>query len=440
MMEIKIDKTTRMVNLAKTVIGNDAENLQETLVFKFINDFVDGQARLEYMIDGEKYYIPLTKDGKSYTLPVKNVLTKEGKIQMQLVITEGINEEDIPVFKSNVFYLYCNQSINAVDEAPSSYELWIEQANAKLNLMDEALTEVDNLDIDVSKTGNTATIEITNKNGVAKSVQIIDGTDGKDGVDGKDGKDGVNGKDGVDGKDGINGTDGISPTATISKSGNTATITITDKNGTTTATVSDGTNGTNGTNGRDGYVQYTAGENITIENNVISATAGVTPVDFGGYIFRDFPIGDSQALDVTIGSLFPQQIDTINEFLNECKQKNKMPAFVIAHSFVAFPYSGGLSGTYIKFKGSYILGDRLSNQTSNSLLNYASTFSIRISYRITDGTIAMTGLTNYDNKTQFLGLANTASYTPTGDYNPATKKYVDDAIASAITTTLGGSY
>lgn len=44
----------------------------------------------------------------------------------------------------------------------------------------------------------------------------------------------------------------ITPTATVTKSGNTATITITDKNGTTTATVIDGANGTNGTNGVDG--------------------------------------------------------------------------------------------------------------------------------------------------------------------------------------------
>lgn len=35
---------------------------------------------------------------------------------------------------------------------------------------------------------------------------------------------------------------------------------------------------------------------------------------------------------------------------------------------------------------------------------------------------------------------NTYAYTPTSDYNPATKKYVDDSIAAAITTTLGGSY
>ena len=35
---------------------------------------------------------------------------------------------------------------------------------------------------------------------------------------------------------------------------------------------------------------------------------------------------------------------------------------------------------------------------------------------------------------------NTVQYTPTADYNPATKKYVDDTVAAAITTALGGSY
>ena len=39
-----------------------------------------------------------------------------------------------------------------------------------------------------------------------------------------------------------------------------------------------------------------------------------------------------------------------------------------------------------------------------------------------------------------LGIYNQLSYTPTSDYNPATKKYVDDAITTAITTSLEGSY
>lgn len=39
-----------------------------------------------------------------------------------------------------------------------------------------------------------------------------------------------------------------------------------------------------------------------------------------------------------------------------------------------------------------------------------------------------------------LDTKNQIAYTPSSDYNPATKKYVDDAISSAITTTLEGEY
>lgn len=47
-------------------------------------------------------------------------------------------------------------------------------------------------------------------------------------------------------QDGQNGSDGFSPTASVSKSGDTATITITDKTGTTTTTIQDGRNGQDG--------------------------------------------------------------------------------------------------------------------------------------------------------------------------------------------------
>lgn len=46
----------------------------------------------------------------------------------------------------------------------------------------------------------------------------------------------------------------------------------------------------------------------------------------------------------------------------------------------------------------------------------------------------------YSTTGQPLGVKNTTSFTPTKDYHPATKKYVDDSIASAITTVLEGEY
>lgn len=177
---VKINKSTRKVILEQIYIGNDHENLQEKLVFDFEDEFVNGQGRLEYEIDGDKNYIILQKEGETYTIPVQNVITiyqeeTAGKIKFQLVVTEGTEQENILVFKSNIFFLKCRPSINAVTEAPEGYDLWIEQANAKLNAMDEALTEVDNLDIDANKVGKVTSIVITKKDGTQKTINVDDG-------------------------------------------------------------------------------------------------------------------------------------------------------------------------------------------------------------------------------------------------------------------------
>ena len=49
-------------------------------------------------------------------------------------------------------------------------------------------------------------------------------------------------------------------------------------------------------------------------------------------------------------------------------------------------------------------------------------------------------LYSYARQADVLEKDNIYSYTPTDNYNPATKKYVDDSIKSAITDKLGGSY
>jgi len=138
-IDIVINKKTRMIDeISKTVIGNDGENLQENLVFSFDDEFVNGQARLELLMpDKTKTWFSLTPVDETYQLPVKSLLTKIGKIYMQLVIDEGTDEESVPIFKSNIFYVIVNKSINAVgEEPPEGYSQWIEIANAKINQMD----------------------------------------------------------------------------------------------------------------------------------------------------------------------------------------------------------------------------------------------------------------------------------------------------------------
>ena len=173
-IEIKISKETRQVDLSKYVIGNDAENLQGNLIFAFTDEFVIGQARLEYETSDTKAYLPLIQEEETYKMPIKSVITKQGQIYMQLVITEGIEEEEIPIFKSNVFYVVVNESINAEIEQPDEYQTWIEIANTKLN-------QIDNLNIEVEKVDNVSTLTITKKDGTTNSVEILDGEKGEKG-------------------------------------------------------------------------------------------------------------------------------------------------------------------------------------------------------------------------------------------------------------------
>ena len=185
-INIVVNKQTRMINeIQKKIIGNDGENLQENLVFSFDDEFVNGQGRLELIMpDKTKSWITLTKVDETYQIPVKTVMTKTGKVFMQLVIDEGTDETDVPIFKSNVFYVIVNTSISAVEETPpSGYEQWIEIANAKINAIDEALvdtqealTEANNLDLDVSKVDKTATVTLTKKDASVKTVTLNDGT------------------------------------------------------------------------------------------------------------------------------------------------------------------------------------------------------------------------------------------------------------------------
>ena len=196
-LEIKVSRKTRMIDLPKDFTSIDGENLQSKFVFSFTDEFVEGQARLEYETNEEKNYVILNREGNTYTTFLTSVFTKEGLINMQLVITEGTSEEDIPVFKSNKFYLYCNAAINAVNEVqPEGVDLWIDQANAKLN-------EVENVNITMDGT----TLTVTSKDGTVVS-ENVKGDKGDKGDTGEQGPQGPQGEQGIQGPEGPQGPQG----------------------------------------------------------------------------------------------------------------------------------------------------------------------------------------------------------------------------------------
>lgn len=75
---------------------------------------------------------------------------------------------------------------------------------------------------------------------------------------------------------GKDGADGVSPTVTVSKSGKVTTVSITDKNGTKTATINDGADGSAGKDGTSVTVKSVSESTADGGSNVVTFSDGKT--------------------------------------------------------------------------------------------------------------------------------------------------------------------
>ena len=185
-------------------IGYEGENIVTAITFNlamWVEEFDTGTAVLLVQRNGDRnaYPVPLTIEDGSATWEITSTdCAKHGRGAIQIVYTAG---EQIK--KSPIFTIVCSESIEGSDTAPDPYESWL-----------ATLTEL------------TATTE-------ANAIRAEDAAE--------------RAEDAAEGGGG--GSDGFSPIATVTQTENGAVITITDKAGTTTATV---TNGRDGKDGQDG--------------------------------------------------------------------------------------------------------------------------------------------------------------------------------------------
>ena len=122
------------------------------------------------------------------------------------------------------------------------------------------------------------------------------GATGPQGPQGLKGETGSQGPQGLKGDTGPKGADGKSPTVSVSKSGNTTTITVNNPDGTKTSqTVKDGTNGTPGKDGATGKTTYF---HVKYSNNggkTFTSNSGETVGDYIG-TYTDFVEADSTSV------------------------------------------------------------------------------------------------------------------------------------------------
>nr|DAP15052.1 MAG TPA: tail protein [Bacteriophage sp.] len=122
------------------------------------------------------------------------------------------------------------------------------------------------------------------------------GATGPQGLKGDTGLQGPKGETGATGPQGPKGADGKSPTVSVSKSGNTTTITVNNPDGTKTSqTVKDGTNGTPGKDGATGKTTYFHVKYSNDGGKTFTSNSGETVGDYIG-TYTDFVESDSNSV------------------------------------------------------------------------------------------------------------------------------------------------
>lgn len=222
---ILLDKNHKPI-YEDTFVGISLENLESNVIFKFEDEFVDGNAEIEVAFGDKTGIIEnITKVDESYVLPIKSSLLTKDHLLLQLVVYQ----ENERVYKSQIVYLKVLESINASDTIPDEYPTWVNtlntlvfEVNAKLDECTKAINQANNLNITANKENGDTTVVITKKTGVTQTVHILDGEQGETGV-------------------------GITSIAKTATSGLDDTYTITYSDGTTsTFTVTNGSQGAAG--------------------------------------------------------------------------------------------------------------------------------------------------------------------------------------------------
>ena len=186
------------------------------------------------------------------------------------------------------------------------------------------------------------------------------------------------------------------------------------------------------------------------ENGVVSASGG--EIKFYS-IYLDTALSQKGSLYLhTIPSPYDTELkEFISNVMTECANKNYNSILILirfkcTNSIQQIPY------LLLAFDSAYKISSANNNYHVVSIGNEVLQNRIFYKYRIdingtwSDNVFIVSTIIGSRDKHEFIstetGLTktNTTSYTPTSDYNPATKKYVDDAITAAITTSLEASY
>lgn len=188
--------------------------------------------------------------------------------------------------------------------------------------------------------------------------------------------------------------------------------------------------------GKDGAIQYIAGEGIKIEDNIISAEGNGGELD-SVYVadIPEFYHGASSTTEV-LKTKFGEVLSKIRQ--DGCKY----PILIIkgANATQLYYYKGTAFPNNDLSFGSSLITNNENPLDGRQGTTYIISYSLKIQGQWNNDIFTPSFINAKKGDAGVLPVNNTYAYTPTGNYHPATKKYVDDSIKTAITDALGGSY
>lgn len=169
------------------IIKDEAVNEREIdiskCVFEFHEDITNDYVKEAYFTLNNQTYKQIIINNEC-SFP-SEVLETKGMVEIGVVAYLVENEEEIKRYNPSPAYF--NTWQGSLKEAQNSEPITPSEMEQFEQELQEGLNQVANVNIDAVQTENGATVTITNRNGIEKTVEIVNGIDGIDGIDGANG-------------------------------------------------------------------------------------------------------------------------------------------------------------------------------------------------------------------------------------------------------------
>ena len=172
---MKLIVNPHTVELEKDEAVNEREIDISKCEFNFSDEITNDYVKEAYFTFKDETYKQIIVNNEC-SIPYE-VLQQKGTVKIGVVAYLVQDEEEIKRYNPSPAY-FDTWSGSLVEDAENSEPITPSEMEQFEQALNDGLAEAENVDIDATKEGNTATVSITNRNAEIKNVYVYDGDSG----------------------------------------------------------------------------------------------------------------------------------------------------------------------------------------------------------------------------------------------------------------------